>query len=140
MKFKELLYKSFNKYRQFMYGRYGADELSFALTIISIIIMIVSNFDKLRFLYFVALIPLAVAFWRSLSRDTNARYNEKVKFLKLIKGPKEKINLFIKKIKDRKTHRFFTCSKCKATLRVPKGRGKINITCPKCQNSFIKKT
>lgn len=140
MKFKELLTKATYKYRQFMYGRYGADEICFALTILSIIIMLISNIDKLRFLYFIALIPLAVSLWRSLSRDTNARYNERIKFLKFMKGPKEKIILLINKVKDRKNYRFFTCSNCKATLRLPKGRGKIKITCPKCNNTFIKKT
>ena len=140
MKFKELLTKATYKYRQFMYGRYGADEICFALTILSIIIMLISNIDKLRFLYFIALIPLAVSLWRSLSRDTNARYNERIKFLKFMKGPKEKIILLINKVKDRKNYRFFICLNCKATLRLPKGRGKIKITCPKCNNTFIKKT
>ena len=123
-----------------MYGRYGADELSLALIIVSAILMFVSNFDKLWFIYFVAIIPLGVAFWRALSRNTNARYNEKLKFLQVIAGPKEKIKLISQRIKNRKTHRFFTCPKCKAILRVPKGKGKISIACPKCGNKIIKKT
>lgn len=140
MKFRQYLTKAFSKYRQFMYGRYGADELCFALVIVSMVLMVISNFDKLKFFYLIALIPLGIALWRSLSRNTNARYNEKLKFLQFIAGPKEKIKLFSNRIRDRKTHRYFSCSNCKATLRVPKGRGKINITCPKCGNSMIKKT
>ena len=140
MKFRNYLTKALAKYRQFMYGRYGADELCLTLVIVSAVLMFVSNFDKLWFLYFVAVVPLAVALWRSLSRNTNARYNERLKFLQIIAGPKEKLKLLSNRIKSRKTHRFFTCPKCKATLRVPKGRGKINITCPKCGNQMIKKT
>ncbi len=140
MKFRQFLTKTVAKYRQFMYGRYGADELSLALVIVSMVLMAISNFDKLKFFYFVALIPLGIALWRSLSRNTNSRYNERLKFLQIIAGPKEKIKLFTNRIRDRKTHKYFTCANCKATLRVPKGRGKINITCPKCGNQMIKKT
>ena len=140
MKFRDILTKAVTKYRQFMFGRYGADELCLALVIVSMFLMAISNFDKLKFVYIIALIPLGVALWRSLSRNTNSRYNERLKFLQIIKGPKEKLKLFINRFRDRKTHKFFTCPKCKATLRVPKGRGKINITCPKCGNKMIKKT
>ncbi len=140
MKFRALLTKAITKYRQFMYGRYGTDELNLALIILGLIISVISNIDKLWFLYFLAPLPLIVAIWRSLSRNTNARYNERLKFLEFIKGPKAKLKKLANKIRDRKTHRFFTCKNCKATLRLPKGRGKIKITCPKCGNIMIKKT
>jgi len=44
------------------------------------------------------------------------------------------------RIEDSKTHKHFTCPNCKATLRLPKGKGKIMITCPKCRKEFTKKT
>ena len=140
MKFNRFLANLFNKYRQFMYSRYGNDELNVALIIIALVISLVSNFDKLWFLYFVSVVPLALAICRMLSRNTNARYNEKLKFLKLISGPKAKLLNCKNRIRDRKTHKYFTCKNCKATLRLPKGRGKINITCPKCGTKMIKKT
>ncbi len=140
MKFRQLLSKLLVKYGQFMSGRYGNDELNIALVIISVILMILSNINKLWFLYFVSLVPLGVSLWRSLSRNTNARFEEKLIFQKIISKPKSKFMLLSNKIRDRKTHRYFTCPQCKATLRLPKGRGKINITCPKCGNQMIKKT
>ena len=41
---------------------------------------------------------------------------------------------------DRKTHRYFRCPQCRATVRVPRGKGKIRITCPKCKHQFVKKS
>ena len=140
MKLNRFLTDIINKYRQFMYGRYGNDELNFALIIFALVISLISNIDKLWFLYIFSVILLALSIWRSLSRNTNARYNEKLKFLNIISGPKSQINNFKNRIRDRKTHKYFTCKKCKATLRLPKGKGKINITCPRCGNKMIKKT
>ena len=140
MKFNRFLSNLFNKYRQFMYGRYGNDELNIALIILGLVISLISNIDKLWFLYFVSIVPLILAICRTLSRNTNARYNEKLKFLNIISGPKTKVISLKNKIRDRKTHKYFNCNKCKATLRLPKGRGKIKITCPKCGNVMIKKT
>ena len=140
MKFNQFLTNLINKYRKFMYGRYGNDELNIALIILALIISLLSNIDILWFLYFISVILIILSLWRSLSRNTNARYNERLKFLKIISGPKSKILNYKNRLRDRKTHKFFTCKKCKATLRLPKGKGKINITCPKCGNKMIKKT
>ena len=140
MKLRQILFRFMEKYRKFMYGRYGTDELTYALIILSVIFSLISNFDKLWFFYFISLLPLAVAIWRTLSRNTNTRYNERLYFLKIISGPKSKFKNIKNRIRDRKTHKYFTCKNCKATLRLPKGRGKINITCPKCGTKMIKKT
>ena len=56
------------------------------------------------------------------------RYQENRRFL-----------LLIDRIKDR-NNRYFNCPKCRQTVRVPRGKGKISITCPKCREKFIKKT
>ena len=71
---------------------------------------------------------LILSLFRCFSRNTYKRYNENRKFL-----------LLIDRVKDR-THRYYTCPKCRQTVRVPKGKGKIAITCPKCREKFVKKT
>ena len=68
------------------------------------------------------------AIFRTFSRNTYRRYQENRKFLMLLA-----------RIKDRK-HRYFTCPRCRQPVRVPRGKGKIAITCPKCKEKFIKKT
>lgn len=140
MKFRHFLTNLLNKYQQFMYGRYGNDELNFVLIALSLLLSLISNFDKLWFFYFISVVPIGVAVFRFLSRNTNARYNERLRFIAIISVLKNKYIKIRSRYRDRKTHKFFTCKKCKATLRLPKGRGKIKITCPKCGNTMIKKT
>ena len=77
------------------------------------------------------LLSYVLMFWalfRVFSRNTYARYEENRKFLR-----------FFDQLKDR-THRYFSCPKCRQTVRVPRGKGKIAITCPRCKERFIKKT
>jgi ribosomal protein L37AE/L43A len=71
---------------------------------------------------------MGIAIFRTLSRNTYKRYQENRKFLALQQ-----------RIKDR-DHRYFSCPRCKQTVRVPRGKGKIAISCPKCKEKFIKKT
>jgi len=68
------------------------------------------------------------AIFRSFSRKTYLRYQENRKFLMLLD-----------QIKDRE-HRYYDCPRCRQPVRVPRGKGKIAITCPKCREKFVKKT
>ena len=140
MKLRQFLTNMINRYQRFMYGRYGNDELNFVLIALSLLLSLISNFDKLWFFYFISVVPIGVAIFRFLSRNTNARYNERLRFIAIISVLKNKYIKIRSRYRDRKTHKFFICKKCKATLRLPKGRGKIKITCPKCGNTMIKKT
>lgn len=140
MKFRQIITNIFFKLQRFMQGRYGVDEISSILLGLSLILSILSNFDKLRFLYFIALIPIILSFVRSLSRNITARIAEREKYLTLVEPIKPFIKLQQNKFRDRKTHRYFRCKNCKATLRVPKDKGKISITCPKCNEKITKKT
>ena len=140
MKSGNFLTELVSRYRKFMLGRYGNDELNFALILLSLLFSLVSNFDKLWFFYFISIALVGIAVWRTLSRNTNARYNERMKFITAISLLKNKFIKFKNHRVDKKTHKFYTCKKCKAKLRLPKGRGKIKITCPKCGNIMIKKT
>ena len=76
----------------------------------------------------VSYIFMFLAIFRSLSRNVYKRYEENRKFL-----------MFWQKLKD-KDHRYYNCPRCHQQVRVPKGKGKISITCPKCQEKFIKTT
>lgn len=140
MKLRQMLTNILFKLQRFMQRRYGADEISYILIAISLILSILSNFDKLRFLYFIALIPVVLSIVRSLSRNITARIAEREKYLTMVSPIKSFLKLQQNKYRDRKTHRYFKCKNCKSTLRVPKGRGKISITCPKCNAKITKKT
>ncbi len=114
-----------------MYGRYGSDQLNMLLLGVSVVLLIVSNFGDLYWLGTVAYIPLLLSIFRMYSRNIYKRRQENTKFLSLIKTVKTRFT-------DR-DHRYYKCPKCKQSVRVPKGVGKINIKCPKCGERFQKK-
>lgn len=129
-----------SKMQQLMVGRYGSDQFTLFLSIAGLVLAFFGNFKYLRFLYFVGTAIIIYGLFRSLSKNYEARRKELNWYLVWSEKPKAQIKLFMNKIRDRKTHRYFKCKECKTVLRVPKGRGKIEITCPKCRMKIIKKT
>ena len=121
-----------NRLRQFMSGRYGTDKLNMCILIVGVIISIVAAFLKSALVILIlTTLSYALMFWaifRCFSRNVYKRDQENRKFLMLWD-----------RIKDRR-HRYFTCPRCRQPVRVPRGKGKIAITCPKCKEKFIKKT
>ena len=124
---------------RFLYGRYGSDQLNIALIIFSLVISIVMRFTPVWSLGYLCYILLGFSVFRMLSRNIEARRKENLMFLKIVWPFKNWTQYTSRKVKD-KTHKYYKCPKCKAVLRVPKGRGKIQITCTKCKHEFIKKT
>lgn len=117
-------------FRNFMAGRYGTDKLNMTLLWTAVIVMVISLFfPSIQWLLSIVYYGLMiVALWRCFSRNTYKRYQENRKF-----------QATLDRIADRK-HRYFNCPVCRQTVRVPRGKGKIAITCPKCQNRFVKKS
>ena len=118
-------------FRNFMAGRYGTDKLNMCILWTGVILMVISLFcsgwlrSALVLVYYALLI---LALLRTFSRNTYKRYQENRKFLMLLD-----------RFKDRQ-HRYFDCPKCRQVVRVPRKKGKIAITCPKCGEKFIRKT
>ncbi len=137
---KQYLIKVLGWMRRFMLGRYGPDELTAAIVILGCLFTFLSNFRLLRFMYFIGMLVMAVAVWRTLSKNIDARTRERMWFLRVIEKPKAEFKLLSNIIRDRKTHKYFKCKNCGASLRVPKSRGKISVTCPKCRVKTQKKT
>ncbi len=128
------------KLQQFMVGRYGNDEFTLFLSITGLILGLLANFKHLGFLYYIGTILILFGLFRALSKNYNARRKELNWYLLWSAKPKAELKILGNKIRDRKTHRYFKCKNCKTVMRVPKGRGKIEITCPKCRAKVIKKT
>ena len=118
--------------RRFMMGRYGTDKLNMVILGTGLVLILLVMFIKLPLLDLVlTVLSYGLMIWaifRTLSRNTYKRYQENRKYLRLLE-----------RIKDRE-HRYFECPRCRQPVRVPKGKGKIAITCPKCKEKFIKKT
>lgn len=123
-----------------MAGRYGVDQLSMLLLVISIIFSISSRFVNSRIISIVFILTAGLAYYRIFSKDISKRYQENMKLLKVWNPIKNKFNNKIKRVKNSKDYRHFKCSNCDKTLRVPRGKGKVSITCPNCKTVIIKKT
>ena len=126
-----------NAIRRFMQGRYGSDALTLFLLCVGIVINLIPV--RHYILSILALAIFAVAIWRMLSRNIYARQKENAAYLRIwyrVKG----FFLRFKPRADVKTHKHFKCPKCRQEVRVPKGKGKVLITCPKCGEKFQKKT
>ncbi len=130
--FSQLTYKLKMGLQRFMAGRYGTDKLNNTILILGLCLCVISMFlpsgwPVLVMTTLTYLCSITVIF-RSFSRNTGKRYRENRRYLALVE-----------RIKDRE-HRYYSCPKCKQSVRVPKGKGKIAITCPKCREKFVKKT
>ena len=123
-----------------MAGRYGVDELSKFLNIVLLVLLVMSIFIRSGILYLLALGILIYSYFRMLSRNISKRYEENQKFVNFRYRNVVKWNNFKKRFAQRKEYRFYHCPQCKQTVRVPRGRGKICITCPKCRTEFVKKS
>ncbi len=136
--------------RKFMEGRYGADELNRFLTLCGWVLLLIgfvlSGIDsKVALIAGSVLVTLSWALliyslFRTFSKRTQERASENYKYFVC----KNKVLGWFRRLKarwqDRKAHRYFRCPQCKATVRVPRGKGKIRITCPKCKHQFVKKS
>ena len=118
--------------RSFMSGRYGTDRLNMVILCTGLVASLLSAMIRVfpwNLLLMVLSYALMIwAIFRTLSRNTYRRYQENRKFLQ-----------FFERLKDRQ-NKYFDCPKCHQTVRGPRGKGKISITCPRCKEKFIRKT
>lgn len=124
----------FERIQRFMYGRYGIDKLGQVLAITSIAFLFFSSLTRSIILRLLAYIIMGWCIYRIFSKKTVYRANENMKFRQLCFD----VSAFMRR--DRKAFRYFKCPSCKKTVKVPRGKGKIEITCPVCRNRFIKKS
>lgn len=129
-----------DKIIRFMMGRYGLDTLGIALVVFYAIFTFTGIFTKSRIFIYLSFIIIILFYYRVFSKDLRKRSNENKMFLNYYLPLKNKVRLFFKHLKERKDHKFYKCPNCKQELRVPKGKGLITITCPKCKTKFDKKT
>lgn len=134
-----------------MAGRHGGDQFSLALLVLYGIILLFSAILKFQVLYLLAIAVLVWCIWRMLSRNLEKRRKENEWFLRWwkplwrrMRGISARFHseqeYAAMKVRDKDTWRYYKCPKCGNKLRVPKGKGKIAITCPVCRNEFTKRT
>ena len=126
--------------QRFMAGRYGNDQLNQFIFIVAIISMVLEIITRQSLFYTLTLVLLILAYVRVFSRNINKRYEENMKFLQKKDAILNKFRKQKYYAAQRRNYHIYTCPQCKQRIRIPKGKGKISITCPTCRTSFIKKS
>ena len=129
-----------------MQGRYGVDDFSrfimgVALTLI-ILTMVVTMFNRNvgSILDFLGIAAIVYAYFRIFFRNIQQRYAENQKYLQMTSKFRLRFNKEKNLMKQRKTHHIYSCPGCGQKIRIPRGKGKIEIECPKCHTKFVKRS
>ena len=129
-----------NWFYRVMYGRNGFDNMNMALIIAALLVSLMATVFGLEFISGISWGLTLYVLYRAFSKNLNRRRAENAKFLSFSVKIKKSLNRTKNRAKDIKTHRHFKCVKCGVEMRVPRGKGKIVITCPVCSNQMKAKT
>ena len=128
------------KLQKFMIGRYGVDAFGKFLLGAVVVLWAINLFANNKILYSWALLLMVYAYFRMFSRNTTKRYQENLKFLQIKNKVVARFKSEKSQLKQRKTHHIYRCPTCRQKIRIPRGKGRICITCPKCKAEFIKRS
>ena len=126
--------------RKILYGRYGVDQFSSALIVFSIMLSLLYAIFHINFIYLLSSVSLIYAVFRIFSKNFTKRQKENAFWLKYSLKGKKNLSKYSKRIKDLPKYKYYTCMNCKQTIRIPRGKGRVEIRCPKCGYSFRSKT
>lgn len=130
--------KFFQKAAAFMQDRYGSDKLNNFILITAAVLYLINIFVRTIALILIILLLLAVALYRSLSKNITRRLYENRRFVEMYTAAGDFIKRQYMKVRDFRTHRYIRCPYCKANLRLKKRTGTQRIHCPKCGGEFKK--
>ena len=125
-----------------MSGRYGGDAFSNFLSLAALVVVVLGLFVPGLFgmlLGWLGWAALIYSYYRIFSRNIPKRAAENRWFLAQRYAVQQRFASARTRFAQRKVYRYFRCPRCRQQLRVPRGRGRISITCPKCGTSFIKR-
>lgn len=132
-----------NWLQKVMAGRYGVDEFSRFLNTVALFSLVLFVLSKNSFSLFFWLLAMGSLIWgyvRMFSRNTYKRRAENNAYLTIRYNLTRKLSGLKQRMQQKKYYRFYKCPKCGITTRVPKGKGTIRITCPKCGEIFQRKS
>ena len=127
------------KFARFMMGRYGVDQFSKFLTIFTIVLMVLGLFIH-PILYYLGIVGMIYMYFRIFSRNHAKRSAENQWYLRKSYAVRNWFDKKKRMWKLKKTHKIFKCPTCSQKIKVPKGRGRIEIRCTKCGTKFIKRS
>ena len=129
---------------RFMQGRYGVDSFSKFLLVLGLVVVLLSYFFAGKTVgticYVLGWVLIIYCYFRMFSKNVTKRYAENQSFM----ARTYKIRCFFQRqknmFKQRKAYHIYKCPGCGQKIRIPRGKGKIEVRCPKCSNTFIKKS
>ncbi|NBJ93652.1 hypothetical protein D5281_13880 [bacterium 1xD42-62] len=127
------------KFYRFMQGRYGSDQLNRFLMILSLVCFGISLFG-IRPFYVIGIGLIIYAYFRMLSKNIYKRREENSAYMRYEYKAKQRFAAFRRDMSQRRTHHIYKCPSCRQKIRIPRGKGKIEIRCPKCGQTFIKRS
>ena len=126
--------------QNFMANCYGVDALGHALILSAMALSAVNLLTDWPLLYLASCILLVWAFSRIFSRNLNRRWAENQRFTGFFRRTRAGADAHRERLRQSRDYKFFLCPGCRNRLRVPRGKGKIQITCPRCGQRFCGKT
>ena len=132
------------KLQRFMVGRNGMDQLGRFLSFLCCLFLVVSlplgSSVFGTFFFALALVLLVYGYVRTFSKNLARRQEENRRYLALRDQVTGRLRNGRERLRLRRDYRFYRCPECRTMTRVPKGKGKLRITCPKCGSQFIRKS
>ncbi len=126
------------KLARFMTGRYGMDQFGRFLAGVTFVVLVLGFFSKKAIFTYIILALIVYMYFRILSKDIARRSAENQKFLTFYSKITLRLGRTKHRLLDMKTHHIYKCPSCGQKIRIPRGKGKIEISCPKCAAKFIK--
>ena len=143
------------KFMRFMQGRYGVDELGRFMTGLLLVVIILDMFTRSKIMNILFWVLFVLIYYRMFSKNWSKRQLENQKYLNIKyklhtkwcqitkkqggNSTAQMVNKFKYDMEQKKKYHIYKCPKCKQKIRIPRGKGKIAISCPKCHNEFIKR-
>ena len=128
------------KLRQFMIGRYGTDGLNQFLSIASLALLLIAIISRVSLFTYLGAALLIFCYYRMFSRNISKRTEENYRYYAVKDRIRSKFSSLRDQWNNRKLYHYYRCPQCRQKLRVPRGRGRIQISCPRCGTQFIKKS
>lgn len=127
-------------FQRFMVGRYGMDRLGHFLNGAAFVIIAAGFFSRIRLLDMAGMVFLILCYFRMFSKNIGKRFQENQKFERIWFRISEAFRKWRFKLQQSRKFHIYKCPSCGQKIRIPRGKGKISIHCPKCGTDFIKKS
>lgn len=125
-----------NRLYNFLYGRYGMDELYQFNMVVYLVLFVFNIFFNSMILFWIEMIIIVFSFYRLFSKNIKQRKKENQVYLNIKNSIKKYFELLKRKWKDRNTHMYKKCIHCKTVLRLPLKKGTHTVKCPNCKKRF----